>query len=89
MADQGQLGTLAVDHGLPYLSAHRPDLSANPSPEGPLNLQLADVPVELGDLDVLGLFLRLLARAKSPGRSLYQRFSPGVYLTRVHFEPAG
>ena len=63
--------------------------SANPSAEGTLHLQLANLLVNLVDLDVLGLLFRLLVRPKKPTRTFYQDYSPIVYLTSVYFEPAG
>ena len=63
--------------------------SANPSAEETLGLQLANLLVNLVDLDVLGLLFRLLVRPKKPRRTFYQDYSPIVYLTSVYFEPAG
>jgi len=63
--------------------------SANPSAEGTLHLQLANLLVNLVDLDVLGLLFRLLVRPKNPRKTFYQDYSPIVYLTSVYFEPAG
>ena len=63
--------------------------SANPSAEGTLHLQLANLLVNLVDLDVLGLLFRLLIRPKNIRKTFYQDYSPIVYLTSVYFEPAG
>jgi len=63
--------------------------SANLSAEETLRLQLANLLVNLVDLDVLGLLFRFLVSPKNPGRIFYQDYSPGVYLTSVYFEPAG
>jgi hypothetical protein len=45
--------------------------------------------VEVRDLNVLGLVMRLMAGAKHIWSTLYQGVSPSVYLTRVYVEPAG
>jgi hypothetical protein len=47
---------------------------------------LTDVPVELGDLNILGPIFRLLANAKQPWHTFHQGFSAGMYLTPLYFE---
>ena len=74
----------AVDHLPPPLPAHGPSLSAHPSPEGPLNLQLADLLVEPGDKNLIGLMTFIPIPTEDTGRSFQQGLLPGLDLTGVY-----
>ena len=78
-----------VDHPPPRLPARGLNPSTNPPAEGTLHLQMANLLVDLVDLNVLGFLFQLLVSPQKTRRTLYQDYSPCVYLTSVYFEPAG
>jgi hypothetical protein len=80
---------LTVHHLSPPDPAHGPDLSANPSAEGPLDLKLADLLVELSNKSFIGLLALIVVPTKDSRGSRQQGFFPGLYLAGMDLVPGG
>ena len=85
-AEQGALSYCGKDpmptlhHLPPSFPAHGPSFSANPSGEGPLDLQLADLLVEPSDEDRIALLAFVLVPIKDAGRPFQQGLLPSLDL---------
>ena len=55
----------------------------------PLDLELADLLIKLGDDRLVALLPLPIAPLKDPGRSLQEGLVPRLDLARMHLEPTG